>query len=535
MLEVAENTIIQLQAQPFQDIVPPAWRNYQEYEQYLDFLGQQFNEHHERDNQILDIYDLLKCPPELLKAVAYNLGMEIPSDEDLETFVRRALQKAITIYRSKGTFDSNNTDVQGIGLWIKALTGYDISITHYPIINPMMFVDWLNYRVALERQLAYTEWTAVHPYEIDPDTGTNRIMYLDELPHYASSPATYMNGVGVNYVHTGLGSVLFDFRTFDGTDINNQVIPDLGLNAGIAFFYDNRAYILFGQNGSGTFMPQYSYYDFNTNVWETETDITLPAGTTNIDIAESNQTKTFRDKFYFIGHRNGDTANNRLFKFDLATRTLTEIMVVKDYACFSNTKCFWVDSGILKGYDFIREETFTLGDLNYSGTIYSATYYNGHILFYADNDIILLYNLYYRTFKTYPANLVTPSIFNAGGNIRYYGNYLLLEKIVTATSKSVLLYFNLANILDSDSGSTINLVGTLYNLSGSGVLNTSFGAYVSAGRITYPSTLIIDIDSSGEFTHNRPLYARKMNIIKTYINRYVQAGVSVIFNDDNPL
>lgn len=60
-----------------------------------------------------------------------------------------------------------------------------------------------------------------------------------------------------------------------------------------------------------------------------------------------------------------------------------------------------------------------------------------------------------------------------------------------------------------------------------------FSAFTTAGRVVYPSTLVISIESYGEFTTSRSLYARKMQAVKTHIDRYVQSGVLPIINDDN--
>ncbi len=545
------NAEFNLPSQPLFDLIPESWRKTDEYDELLHFLGNLFSPFHDAINRLMDFYDPLKQEIQL-EALAYNLGIEIPKSEALRAYAKRAVLYALTVYKGKGTFNPADPDSQGIGLWIKALTGYDITMSELALINPLMFFNQENYRCVkrlTESGSEDTTDTAVHPYEKELDGLTPRVMYLDELPKYATDSGQLWNGFGLRYYDTDNDAqlALLDMDTQTLLSYTTPTLP------GVTFAYDNLICTL-------SITPELATltcYEPATAQTTEYTDVVTPANTNAIEMAGNTSVNIFRNCAYFLAFKNDTAALNYIYKFDMLTRELSVVRVIEDAnvvaACFDKTKIYWYDptDDIIYVYDVVKDNLHILL-ADFSFTPQAVVFYKGNLFFAVNNTEIHIFNIYSELWRT--ITITFPYTYTAGTfNLSINRDYLFIAKrygnnthafiIDARTLLNVeLIVLNLSSMIPASPSIFINAVGdtvhedmTVRGVSwASHSLLGSFPAFITAGRVTYPLTLIINIDSHGEFTTARLKYAAKMQIINAYIDRYVQAGVLPIINDDNP-
>ena len=543
------NAEFTLPSQPLFDLIPEAWRKTDEYDELLNFLGSLFSPFHDAINRILDFYDPLKQEIQL-EALAYNLGIEIPKSESLRMYAKRAILYALTIYKGKGTFNPADPSSQGIGLWIKALTGYDITITEQALINPLMFFNQENYRCVRRITETASDTSidkACHPYEKEIDGSTPRMMYLDELPKYATDSGQLWNGFGLRYYSTTNNAylALLDDHTQKLIEYNFDLAP------GVTFTYDNQICTL-TISESVARLRCYEPATDTTTVYE---DVVTPAGTNAIEMAGNASVGIFRNCAYFLAFKNDDSSSNSIYKFDFLTRELSVIQPLDDAsivaACFEKTKIYWYDptEDIIYVYDVVKGTLHILLD-NFSFTPQAVVFYKGNLFFAVNNTEVHIFNVYSELWRTVIINFpysYTAGVFNLAVNrdslfiAKRYGNnthaYIIDARTLLNMELIILDLTSYAPTVSVDDSTDLTIHEDMTKRAVKWSSHSPLGscaAFVTAGRVTYPLTLIINIDSYGEFTTSRLKYAAKMQTINAYIDRYVQAGVLPIINDDNP-
>lgn len=551
-LEQTQGTVFQLPSKPFTELLPSAWLINEEYEQFLDYLAQMLNDSQERINEILDFYDLNKTNEKFLKVIAYNLGIEIPIASELTAYAKRLIQSAINVYRTKGTFDSHNTSGRGIGLWIKAATGYDISIQSLPIINPFMYVNQLNYRCVLanpETSSVETIWKAVHPYEKDVE-GNPRELTQWETPHYATG-GLWLYHVGMAIGRNDSSQIRIRLNDLESSDVFNIPIPpnsQVG-NKSVCFLFNNRAYSVFGTGITFTPLTTFSHIPFvskeaySRQEWTTEQAI-LPAGIMYIAPVKPTQIKTFRSKVFFFASvvHNNLSSEYRICCFDVLTKTVTLIpnqhsLTVLSLVTFSETKAFYLyTNGTYKNLqviDLITGEESLISVLRDSvftsvASWRSVSFSKGKFFFLVDNKNLIIFDMYTETAIKITLNY-NGAIFS---DLLSSANFLFVSTSVMGVPR--LCIFNINTVLNAPEGQTIKTEMADMALSSSDdIFYGLWEDHISSGCQVYPSTLIINIESYGEFQSDRTLYSKKMEVVRQYISRYIQSGILPVINDDN--
>ena len=558
MIEQNENVEWTLPSKAFSELLSPEWNKTQDYEQLLNFLSSYFNPVHEQINGMLDFFDVNKVPENFLKMLAFNLGAEIPTEEDMIPFAKTIIQNAINVYRTKGTFDANHTSSRGIGLWIKAATGYDISITALPVLNPFMFVNQFNYRCALLTPGTGGAFPntaplqAIHPY-------TKQELAEHELPHYATG-GTWMHYIGVAVKNVDYGFFAIRLKDMDTGHTYNIPMPSPSVlvRDAISFSYNNRFYALFGFTSSNApvstvmSIPFVSKETYGAQHWTDGLDdrqapqsVYLPVNITRVEVVNSKQRETFRNLIYFMGkaiHTNA-SVTYKICVFDVILRTLTflptsEALTSTSLVTFSATKAYYI--GLFQGTSSIRtiqvidlqtgeENRLSLfeRDYHFSGisNYYSIAMQGHHFYFLVDNRKLIIYDFYSDTAVT-----VQLAYAGTGGNLLCSSTSLCLA--VNGMTPIVLTY-NLDNLLKLSEGDVAIPDGWYDSFLDLDVIIGMWEGVLSSGSRVYPPTLVVNVESRGEFQSDRTLYGRKIEFVKTFVDRYTQSGTLTVINDDN--